>query len=548
MLGKVIKRIAAIYIRVSTEDQKREGHSLDTQLEDCQGLIRRDESLVEGTIYKEVESGHKIDREQYQQMLRDAQAGKFQVLVIWKIDRFMRNTLEGLRAVEFLMGLGIEIMSPTEYLDFVSARGKRNMREDLVGAEFERDRLIERVMPGMKRGVAKGHWQGARSCFYGYRYDKRDKLLIEVPEEIKVVKIIYSLRSQGMAIYSLCMRLAEMGIRNRMRRLFTTRQIEIILNRAIYYDGHLLWNGVRSEQPVMVPILDKDIWEKVQAVNADRKQETKNVSPGRATSSYVLQGVLKCALCGGNMVGQRRHSNRPKNIKVPWYVCGTYIQRTRKACPGQCVRADAVHELAFDILKKILRNPQLIEFTRDNLKKMFAHSFPHLSRRVNDLQANLQRLKREEAKCRDAYYREALTLQQFKNENYRLLEEQRAAEEESRDLQTKLSGAVAYEGKIDQVFSLLSNFEPVWKKMDPVQQRVVYRGIFNTFFTDSRKYSREYKVKDFSLKEPFKSWYYDQAWGGPILITEAGGALLIDNQIKNKDLCEKFIFAPSDVK
>lgn len=544
----LIQKIASPYLRVSTEDQRREGHSLEFQLEDCYRIIEQNPTWIRGPIYQDVESGFEIERPGYQQMLRDAQAGKFQVLVVWKLDRFTRNTLEGLKAVEFLVSLGIEIVSPTEYFDFQSARGKRNFREDLVSAEYERDKLIERVMPGMKRGVAKGNYQGARYPRYGYFYDKKEKLLVEVPKEVEVVKIIFSLRASGMAIYSIALRLADMGIRNRVGRLFTTRQIIIILNRAFYVDGHLDWNGIRSAQPVCTPIIDKETWEKAQAVNRDRYIENKSVSPGRVTSIYVLQGVLKCIYCGGNMVGQLRISNRAKGVKIPWYLCGQYVSRTSRACKGQCVRGDAVHELAFEILRKVLQNPQLIQLTREHLRKLLEYSFPHLSRRVHEIRSILQRLKKDEAKCREAYYAEAQTVEQFKLENHRILKEQQAVEDELKAIEAKLSGAVAYQGKVDQVFGLLNDFEPIWSKMAPVQQRVIYRGIFDFFYVQSRKYSREYQIKDFSLKEPFKSWYHGRIWEGPLVIAEAGNVLALHNIKEGKDLCSKYLFAPSGAK
>lgn len=551
-MPEITKKITNFYLRVSTDDQAREGNSLENQEVAGDRIVSRREDLIKGIVYRDVESGYEIERPGYQQMLRDAKAGKFQVLVIWRLDRLTRNTMEGLRAVEFLVEkLGIEIISATENLDFKTARGKRNVREDLVEAEYYRDRLKENVMPGMIRGVQKGHWQGARYPRYGYRYDKPNRRLVEVENEIKVVRDMWRFRAEGMAIYGICLKVAEMGIRNRVGRLFTTRQVKNIVTCSFYVDGHLVWNGTRSEKPVVEPIIDKETAEKVLAVNQAQRHESKTVQPGRITSPYIFQGVLKCGYCGGNMVGQRRHTNRPKGIKVPWYICGQYIQRTRKACKGQCVRADAVHDMAFGILKKVLQNPQLIELTRAHLKDLLEYSFPHLARRMRELRAIFQRLKREEEKNLQAYHLEAITTDQLKAENIRILNERQSTEREMKEIEAKLSGAVAQQGKVNQVFELLHNFEPIWMRMQPVQQRVIYRGIFNYFYVEGRKYTRQYQIRDFSLKEPFKSWYHNKLWEGPLLINEAGNALSssnVDNAQQDKDLCQKYIFAPSDVR
>lgn len=544
---------AALYIRVSLEEQ-RFGNSLQTQTEDGSALIERLQKQ-RLPVYQDIESGQEENRESYRRLLRDAERGLFRVLVVWKVDRFTRKTRTGLVDLMHLIDdLGIEFYSVMERIDTKTAEGRKNLRNLVSDAEYEVDRLKERVMPGMIRGVIKGHWQGAHYPPYGYFYDKPNKKLVEVEKEIEVVKVIYSLRASNMAIHSICLRLADMGIRNRVGRLFTTRQIDIILNRMLYFDGHLIWTDrrnkkeprvIRSDAPAVTPFIDKETWEKVQAVNRERSHEAKSVSPGRVNSPYILQGVLKCMHCGGNMVGQLQISNRARKIKIPWYACGQRLQRTRKACLGQRVRADAAHDLAFGILKKVLQNPQLIQLTREHLKSLLEYSFPHLSRRIRELRSILQRLERDIVKCRDAYYKGAMTVEQFGSENHRLLKEREESEKELKEIEAKLSGAAAYQGKVDQVFELLKNFEPVWLKMAPVQQRVVYRGIFNHFYVESRKYSREYRVRDFSLKEPFESWYHNRTWEGPLLIQQEGQILSIkgDNTQQDKELCGKSTFA-----
>ncbi len=501
----------------------------------------------QGRVYQDIESGYTVNRAQYQQMLQDAEAGKFQVLVIWKLDRLTRNTREGLRAVHHLVErLGVKIISATELLDFETARGKRNVRDDLSAAEFERDRIIERVMPGMKRGVQKGHWQGARYCFYGYRYDKPNQKLVELPEEIRTLCLVFQHRASGLASYSIALRLAEVGIRNRAGRLFTTHQLEVMLRRRFYVDGHLEWNGVRSEQPVVAPVIDRETWEKVQAVYQERSRTPKTPSPGRVTSPYVLQGALKCRFCGGNMVGQRSTANHRTGEKAPWYTCGQRLQRTRKACRGQYVKAETAHRLAFEILKRVMQNPQLIELTRRQLRAALEQGHPQLAKRVRELRETIHRLKQAQTKWRDAYYQEAMTTQQFKEENLRLVRELELAEHDLSLAETKLHGADRFRGKLDQVFALLQEFEAVWAKMTPVQQRVVYRGVFHYVRIEGVKWSRRFTVEDFSLKEPFQSWYDGRAWNGPLLLTEEGSVVVTNQQ--DKELCESSTFAPTAVR
>ena len=137
MQDRLDSRIGTAYLRISTEEQRR-GHSLDNQREDCERVL-----LAIGcqrrAFYQDVESAWKPDkdREQYDQLMKDAEVGRFQVLVVWKVDRFSRQTLRGLRDLWHLVDdLGIELQSVMERIDTKSAEGRRQLRNLVIEAEY----------------------------------------------------------------------------------------------------------------------------------------------------------------------------------------------------------------------------------------------------------------------------------------------------------------------------------------------------------------------------------------------------------------------------
>ena len=79
--------------------------------------------------------------------------------------------------------------------------------------------------------------------------------------------------------------------------------------------------------------------------------------------------------------------------------------------------------------------------------------------------------------------------------------------------------------------------------MTPVQKRIVYRGVFSYLIFEGAPRSRHFKMGDFSLKEPFKSWYDGKAWEGSLVLTEGGSLILTDK--KGNELCESYGFAPT---
>ena len=93
---------AAIYCRVSTDRQEREGASLDTQLQDCQ-RVAEGKSLALVLEYTDVESGLNFDRPQYQRMLEAARNREFDYLIVWRMDRLGRDTADYFTALKTLL-------------------------------------------------------------------------------------------------------------------------------------------------------------------------------------------------------------------------------------------------------------------------------------------------------------------------------------------------------------------------------------------------------------------------------------------------------------
>ena len=167
----------AIYIRVSTEDQAKEGYSLEVQREYLESFAKR-EGLEIFKIYQDDGiSGYSTERPALKDLLKDAKGRKFDLVLVYKIDRFSRNLKDLLNLVDELSSSSIGFKSATEPFDTTTSAGKLMFQQLGSFAEFERNRIAERVFPGMVKGVQRGNWQGARYAPYGYTYTKEKKLL-----------------------------------------------------------------------------------------------------------------------------------------------------------------------------------------------------------------------------------------------------------------------------------------------------------------------------------------------------------------------------------
>jgi len=166
---------AAIYCRISTLNH---GQSVDLQLNDLRRLAEQRGFQIVKEYSDQGQSGAKNSRPALDAMLADARRGKFQTLLIWKLDRLGRSTSHLIQLLEEFRAWGVELVSFSEGLDFTTTSGKLFYTLISAFAEFERDCTRERVRAGLRAARAKGTRLG------------RPRILVNAAQ-------IASLRAQG---------------------------------------------------------------------------------------------------------------------------------------------------------------------------------------------------------------------------------------------------------------------------------------------------------------------------------------------------------------
>src|SRR3989338_7590165 len=205
----------AIYVRVSTEDQAKEGYSLEVQKEHLESFANREGYEVFRVYCDDGVSAYSTRRPALQALFADAKAKRFELVVVHKIDRFSRNLKDLLMLVDELSYYGVAFKSATEPFDTTTSAGMLMFQQLGSFAEFERNRIAERVFPGMLKGVQQGNWQGARYSPYGYRYNKANKLLEIEEREANIVKLIYAMYLSGKSTHDIAAYLDRKGYKTR---------------------------------------------------------------------------------------------------------------------------------------------------------------------------------------------------------------------------------------------------------------------------------------------------------------------------------------------
>jgi site-specific DNA recombinase len=196
---------AALYSRVSTQEQATEGVSLDAQRIALQTYAKLKNWQIAGNYEDGGYSGGTDERPSLQRLMLDARAGRINIVMVAKLDRFFRNLRHLLNYIHELDELGITFVAVQEGLDTSTPMGEFTLHILGIIAEFERGRISDRMKDARRHRVSMGVWSSGRTP-YGFRFNKANKELEVYEPEAKTVRYIFNTyTTQSLGV----MRLAE---------------------------------------------------------------------------------------------------------------------------------------------------------------------------------------------------------------------------------------------------------------------------------------------------------------------------------------------------
>ena len=177
------KPLAAIYVRVSTQDQAQQGFSLDAQEDSLKNYANALGYEIFKIYRDEGKSAKDLKRPEMQQMLNDAENKKFSAIFIYKLDRFSRSLKDLILTIDQLKNLGIDFISLQDKIETASASGKLMFHIISAFAEFERNIIGDRTKFGMQRKASEGGV--ITKAPRGYKIVNKELVPDENSEEIK---------------------------------------------------------------------------------------------------------------------------------------------------------------------------------------------------------------------------------------------------------------------------------------------------------------------------------------------------------------------------
>ena len=222
---------AAIYARTSSPNQ-RFNYSIKEQVNRCWKFCDERGWITRYVFVDEGESGGTTDRPKFQLMLEKAKAGKFNVIVFWKLDRFCRSLVDLVNIERMLREWGVGLCSVTEYLDTTTSVGRFNFRNLASVAELEREMIGERARIGL-HALAKRHkWPNPHPPL---GYDKMEDGTLKVnKKEAELIRWIFKRYIRNKSMPQVAFELNKNGINTKNGKEWNARAVRDILTDELY--------------------------------------------------------------------------------------------------------------------------------------------------------------------------------------------------------------------------------------------------------------------------------------------------------------------------
>ena len=338
------QKLVAIYTRVSTTDQAREGHSLEEQEKRLRAMCEANNHKVYKVYTDAGISGKSTEnRPAYQQMMKDMRKGKFNLIMAFKMDRISRSIVDFETFFNEIKKYNCGIEFLCEKIDTNGAAGMMFARILGIFAQFERELIKERTLVGVESAVNKGHFGGKPPLGYKTKLDEDGKKLKEWiinEDEAKIVKEIFELCASGKTYFQISNILKEKypnvisSIKKDKEtneekityRSWTDSSISCILNNKCYMGTYEYRKSLDNKETIeiadVVPkIVSEDLF------NDCQDMIFRNGRNYYRSKRYLFIQRLVCPKCGRIMA-----CNGCKNKMKKDYLyykckdCGTYIR------------------------------------------------------------------------------------------------------------------------------------------------------------------------------------------------------------------------------
>ena len=401
----------AIYCRVSTTEQAEEGYSIDEQNIKIREYCEREGHEIYNLYEDRGISGKNItNRPGIKQLLQDATENKFDLVIVWKLNRISRKLLDILNIVELLNKHNIAFRSLTENFETETPSGKLQL--NIMGAigEFERETIAENVKMGLLARAKEGRWNGGVVLGYDLvelnnEGKKRKNTVLKINEkEANTVRRIFELYSQGHGYKAVVNIINKEGHKTKRNGEFAVSTVKEILQNPVYigkirYNVRQDWSKKRrnniNANPILSdgihePIIDVETWNKVQVILKERSKKHNKVYD----CEFPLTGILRCPVCGAGMTISRSTAKRKDGTRRinEYYSCGNWKNKGTAVCNSNSIRVEVADEYVLNKIMELINDESILRKVIDNINNNKSTKLKPILEQLEQINKDIEKL------------------------------------------------------------------------------------------------------------------------------------------------------------
>ena len=390
------KKRCGLYMRVSTEDQAKEGFSLPEQKERLESFCKfKGYEIVE--YYQDAGLSAKTGnhRPEFERLKNDIKSKKINTIVALKLDRITRSIYDWENLMTFLDENDAYLDCVNDEINTTTANGKMISRLLMSVSQNEIERTSERTKIGMAGAIKSGHIP--HQAPLGYKHENK-KLVIDYSTKDIVIRI-FDLYYNGLSYKKISNLFNEEKVLGRDNWRDTT--ITTILENEIYKGDFV--HGKRTKHPtyyenVVEPIISKEMWEECQV------QKKKNSKSYKRTLTYLYLQKLKCPKCN-RILGGKATTNRKGNAYFYYYCHDCKIQ----------FKENLINDYFNQFIDELVEYDSVVnQFFLPMIKQKFDEPKEQLEKEINEQKTKLERIRK-------AYINGAFELKEY-NEEKKIVE------------------------------------------------------------------------------------------------------------------------------
>lgn len=462
VLARNVLRVA-LYLRVSTQEQAKEGYSIGEQ----EKRLTKYAEAMGWEIYKIYIdpgfSGGDTDRPGLKSMIKDIEDGLIDKVVVYKLDRLSRSQLDTLYLIEkVFLANNTDFVSMSENFDTSTPFGRAMIGILAVFAQLEREQIKERMNMGKEARAKEGKWGGGSSEPIGYNYNPSNELLeINEYEKMQILEAV-DLFLKGTPLRTICTLFEEKGYTYRGRsghmNTWDPKRLKYVFRNKSYL-GYIKYHGEWYKGD-HIPIYTPDLYEELQKL-LNQREETYAHHKKRASGiTTYLGGMLYCKQCGAKFTKQVGRKSKSKEAPI-YYCCHSRNKKVKKMikdpnCKNKNWRMEELDEIVFNEIRKLAKDPDHITTLIDEKEKRQTEL-----NKIDIVKKEIGKLDDQISRFMDLYGEGLFTVDQISGKVKPLNEQKKKLERELEQLNAE-AGVISEE----EAYEIIQSFGDILERED----------------------------------------------------------------------------------